>query len=158
MHADNELTFISDYKTIGKELGVDEGLDDSDLLNAVRGRIEARLPWIIIVDNANDLRLFGVGVRGDETTASLFWYIPHAAQGTILWTTRDEHIAGTLVSARQSIEVRSMKQEEAIELFAKARAEASTAGEVAWMPSWKNCNGSHWRFGRLEGSCGGQRR
>lgn len=37
MHADNEGTFISDYKAIGKELGVDEGLDDSDLLNAVRG-------------------------------------------------------------------------------------------------------------------------
>lgn len=73
MHADNEGTFISDYKAIGKELGVDEGLEDSDLLNAVRGRIEARPPWIIIVDGANDLRLFGAGVRrGDETTASLF--------------------------------------------------------------------------------------
>lgn len=51
-----------------------------------------------------------------------------------------------------------MKQEEAIDFFAKARAEASTAGEVAWMPSLENCNGSIWRFGRLEASCGGQRR
>ncbi|KAF5256314.1 hypothetical protein FOXYS1_13217 [Fusarium oxysporum] len=42
VHADSEATFLADYKTIGKKLGVDERLDGTDLLDAVRNEIEAR--------------------------------------------------------------------------------------------------------------------
>lgn len=61
VHADNEATFVSDYKTIGKKLRVDDRLDGSDLLDAVCSKIGERSKWVMILDNADDLGLFGVG-------------------------------------------------------------------------------------------------
>lgn len=73
VHADSQATFLTDYKTIGKKLEVDERLDGTDLLDAVRNEIEGRSKWLMILDNADDLRLFGAGQRsnGEETNESL---------------------------------------------------------------------------------------
>ncbi|KAM0347009.1 hypothetical protein ACHAP4_011528 [Fusarium culmorum] len=136
VHADSEATFLADYKTIGKKLGVDERLDGTDLLNAVRNEIERRPMWLMILDNADDLKLFGVGqqAKGGETkenqNQNLHKYVPCTSQGTVLWTSRDAHIAGTLVGARRGIEVRSMAVGEATTLLAKVRDEPLTAEEA----------------------------
>ncbi|KAH7459878.1 hypothetical protein FOMA001_g19859 [Fusarium oxysporum f. sp. matthiolae] len=134
VHADNEATFTSDYKTIGKKLGVDEQLDGSDLLDTVRNEIEARSKWVMVLDNADDLSLFGVGRRakGDGTNENqnLRRYVPCTSQGMVLWTSRDAHIAGTLVGPRRGIEVRSMAMDEAITLLARARDDPSTSGKT----------------------------
>ncbi|KAJ3469775.1 hypothetical protein MRS44_003840 [Fusarium solani] len=133
VHADNEATSLADYKTIGKKLGVDERLDGPDLLDAVRDGIEARPKWLMVLDNADDLKLFGVGqAKGDGTNEnqSLRKYIPCTSQGTVLWTSRDAHITGTLVGPRQGIEVRSMAMDEATTLLARVRGEPPTAEEA----------------------------
>ncbi|KAL3587830.1 hypothetical protein FPOAC2_13729 [Fusarium poae] len=136
VHADSEATFLADYKTIGKELGVDERLDGPDLLDAVRYAIEGRPKWLMILDNADDLRLFGVGRQAtvEETNEhqnqNLHRHVPCTSQGTVLWTSRDAHIAGTLLGARRSVEVRSMIMEEAAVLLAKIRDEPSTSGQA----------------------------
>ncbi|KAF4446546.1 hypothetical protein F53441_9820 [Fusarium austroafricanum] len=134
VHADSEATFTSDYKTIGKKLGVDGRLDGSDLLDAVRSGIESRPKWVMILDNADDLRLFGVGrqARGQETNESqnLHRYVPCTSKGMVLWTSRDAHIAGTLVGPRRGVEVRSMAMDEATTLLARIRDESSTAEEA----------------------------
>ncbi|KAF5638936.1 hypothetical protein F25303_7510 [Fusarium sp. NRRL 25303] len=136
VHADSEATFLADYKTIGKKLGVDEQLDGADLLDAVRNEIEVRSKWVMILDNADDLRLLGVGqqAKGGETkenqNQNLHKYVPCTSQGTVLWTSRDAHIAGTLVGARRGIEVRSMAVGEATTLLARIRDEPSTAEEA----------------------------
>ncbi|KAM0185964.1 hypothetical protein ACHAPI_011940 [Fusarium lateritium] len=72
VHADSEANFLADYKTIGKKLGVDERLDRSDLLDVVRNEIEARSKWLMILDNADDLGVFGVGqeAKGGETNGN----------------------------------------------------------------------------------------
>ncbi|KAH7112256.1 hypothetical protein B0J13DRAFT_461501, partial [Dactylonectria estremocensis] len=93
-HADSKATFSQDYKTIARKLGVDKALKDEDLFAAIRENIELQPQWVLILDNADDLALFGIG-RAEETT-TLFEYIPRAPTGTILWTSRDEHIIGTL--------------------------------------------------------------
>ncbi|KAL7940503.1 Tetratricopeptide repeat domain-containing protein [Trichoderma barbatum] len=129
VHADSEATFITDYKIIGKKLGVDERLDGSDLLDAVRSSIEAQPRWTIIIDNADDLTLFGVG-RTKRTNESLSKYIPRGPQGTILWTSRDAHIAGTLVGSRRGIEVPSMTRDEATTLLVTAKGEKSAVEEI----------------------------
>ncbi|GKU06587.1 unnamed protein product [Fusarium langsethiae] len=73
--------------------------------------------------NAASSGLFGVGQQAEaeeeneQQSQSLRGYIPCAPQGTILWTSRDGHIAGTLVGARRSIEVRSMAIDEARKLL-----------------------------------------
>ena len=114
---------------IGKSLGIGETLDGADLLDAVRRGIEARPPWVMILDNADDLRLFGVNSAGEWTNEGLYRYIPQLACGTILWTSRDKNIAGTLVSARRGIEVQAMTNNEATLLLARTRDVALTAGE-----------------------------
>ncbi|KAH7000710.1 P-loop containing nucleoside triphosphate hydrolase protein [Ilyonectria destructans] len=115
VHADNEATFVSDYKTIGKKLRVDDRLDGSDLLDAVCSKIGERSKWVMILDNADDLGLFG--------------YVPLTSQGILLWTSRDAHIAGTLVGSRRGIEVQSMAADEATTLLARVRDKESTFKE-----------------------------
>ncbi|PCD20311.1 hypothetical protein AU210_016178 [Fusarium oxysporum f. sp. radicis-cucumerinum] len=136
VHADSEANFLAEYKTIGKKLGVDERLDGTDLLDAVRDEIEVRSKWVMILDNADDLKLFGVGqqAKGGETienqNRNLHKYVPCTSQGTVLWTSRDAHIVGTLVGARHGIEVRSMAVGEAKTLLARIRDEPLTAEEA----------------------------
>ncbi|UKZ77376.1 hypothetical protein TrVFT333_005096 [Trichoderma virens FT-333] len=114
-----------------------------DLLAAVRDEIAAQLDWVLIVDNADDLRLFGVWEEASHE--KLINYIPRAATGTVLWTTCDPSIAGTLVSPRHGIEVSFMKPDEAEELLAISRyAEmneeeekvetAALLEELHWLP------------------------
>ncbi|KAM0347007.1 hypothetical protein ACHAP4_011526 [Fusarium culmorum] len=131
VHADSEVTFLADYKTIGKKLGVDERLDGSDLLDAVRNEIEARSKWVMVLDNADNLRLFGVGQGAQgNVNQNLQKYVPCAAHGMVLWTSRDAHIAGTLVGPRRGIEVRSMTIDEATTLLTRVRNEASLLEEA----------------------------
>lgn len=129
VHADSEATFTTDYKTIGKKLGVDKRLDGSDLLDSVRNSIEAQSRWVFIIDNADNLALFGVG-RTKGTNESLSMYIPQGPQGIILWTSRDAHITGTLVGLRRGIEVPSMTRDEATTLLATARGKKSAVEEI----------------------------
>ncbi|KAL7925296.1 P-loop containing nucleoside triphosphate hydrolase protein [Trichoderma austrokoningii] len=129
VHADSEATFITDYKTIGKKLGVDERLDGSDLLDAVRSSIEAQSRWVIILDNANNLELFGVGCI-EGTNESLSRYIPRGSQGTILWTSRDAHIRGTLVGPSRDIKVPPMTRDEATTLLIAARGDTSAVEDA----------------------------
>ncbi|RGP61624.1 hypothetical protein FSPOR_9950 [Fusarium sporotrichioides] len=137
VHADSEATFSADYKTIGEKLGVDDQLNGSRLLDAVRAAIEARPRWLMIIDNADDLRLFGVGQQAkaeeenDQQNQNLRGYIPVAPQGIILWTSRDGHIAGTLVGSRRAIEVRSMAMDEARKLLAGILDTPSAASETS---------------------------
>ncbi|KAI6777615.1 Nephrocystin-3, partial [Emericellopsis cladophorae] len=130
VHADSEATFTSDYKAIGKKLGVDDRLDGSDLLDAVCSKMGERSAWVMILDNADNLGLFGVGPAQQGTNESLRHYIPHASQGTLLWTSRDEHITGTLIGSRRGIEVLSMVTEEATTLLARVRDNESTFSEA----------------------------
>ncbi|EHK16959.1 uncharacterized protein TRIVIDRAFT_113898, partial [Trichoderma virens Gv29-8] len=129
VHADSEATFITDYKAIGQKLGVDESLDGSDLLNAVRSSIEAQPRWVIILDNADNLKLFGVD-REEGMNERLSRYIPGGPQGTILWTSRDAHITGTLVGSSRGIEVSSMTRGEATALLAATRGDRLAVEDV----------------------------
>ncbi|KAF0635463.1 hypothetical protein FPSE5266_01997 [Fusarium pseudograminearum] len=136
VHAENETTFAADYKTIGTKLGFDEQLNGTQLLDAVRTTIEAMPKWLMIIDNADNLSLFGVGRQAqaeDETEKqgnSMRDYIPCAPKGTVLWTSRDGHIAGTLVGARRGIKVQSMAMDEARHLLEKILDDTSTTPEA----------------------------
>ncbi|KAL7920887.1 P-loop containing nucleoside triphosphate hydrolase protein [Trichoderma austrokoningii] len=117
VHADTEATFSKDYETIARKLQLNQSsLSNQDLLEAVRDGIEALSNWVLIVDNADDLKIFGVGQTAEETD-SLLDYIPRASTGTVLWTARDAHIAGTLVGQGRGIEVARMRFDEAKQLL-----------------------------------------
>jgi hypothetical protein len=99
----------------------------------VRSEIERRPKWVLILDNADDLRLFGVGQQADKDGKAiheaLFSYVPRASQGTVLWTSRDAHIGTTIVESCQGIEVQSMAIDEATMLLTKTRGDILTQEE-----------------------------
>lgn len=145
MHADSKATFIHDYKTIANKLGIDQtaAADGNALLRSVRNGIEARPSWVLVLDNADNLELFGVGLSTDEAANSLYEYIPNGPTGTVLWTSRDAHIAGTLVGAQRGVEVTSMESGEAIELLEAMRVKKAAEElddvktllrELEWFP------------------------
>ncbi|KAK4164409.1 hypothetical protein QBC43DRAFT_262507 [Cladorrhinum sp. PSN259] len=151
VHADNETTFAQDYKSIARKLGLDK-LDGEKLLMAVRERLESdsERQWLLVLDNADDLTLFGVGgtfydtLSGrPEESRSLYNYVPRGA-GTVLWTSRDERIIGTLVGPRRGIQVGGMSPNEAISLLETFRDEnvgsdeaidaEELVEELQWLP------------------------
>ncbi|KXX74304.1 hypothetical protein MMYC01_208567 [Madurella mycetomatis] len=142
VRADNETTFIEDYKMIARSLGLAGGQDGKKLPMAVRKQIESRPRWLLVLDNADDLTLFGVGRTSYNTSyeglkelaegsTSLYDYVPRGATGTVLWTSRDERIVGTLVSPYQGIGVDRMSHDEAMRLFETSRNKKTGSEEVA---------------------------
>ncbi|RYP49164.1 hypothetical protein DL769_011115 [Monosporascus sp. CRB-8-3] len=136
VHADNETTFAQDYKAIAQTLGLNK-LNGEKLLTAVCKRIESRSSWLLVLDNADDLALFGVGRTSHNTShgqveepTSLYNYVPRCATGTVLWTSRDERIVGTLVSPRRGIQVGQMDPGEAKALLETSRNEKVVSEEV----------------------------
>ncbi|KAL7911294.1 P-loop containing nucleoside triphosphate hydrolase protein [Trichoderma velutinum] len=153
VHADSEATFSQDYKTIARAFDIDQQLKGEDLYAAVRDQIAAQPEWVLILDNADDLRLFGVG-QAPEQTKSLFQYIPRTSPGTVLWTSRDAHITGTLVGSTRSIEVTRMKYDEAeillkiaggLEMDREEMGITALLEELQWLPLAINQAGAYMR-------------
>jgi tetratricopeptide (TPR) repeat protein len=146
VHADNETTFTQDYKAIAKRLGLAGSLDGPELLMAVRERIEVNPCWVLILDNADNLAVFGVGRTqpGAEEKHGLCDFVPRGPAGTVLWTSRDKRIGGSLVGARRAIYVGGMTEGEARilleavrdEEIGEAEAQGATAllAELEWLP------------------------
>lgn len=119
VHADNETTFAQDYKIIGRKLGLGKH-DGRELLTTVRERIESGPSWLLVLDNADDPTLFGVGRTGEQST-SLYDYVPKSGAGTVLWTSRDERIVGLLVGPERGIRVGDMSLCQARRLLETSR-------------------------------------
>ncbi|KAM0263425.1 hypothetical protein ACHAQJ_001281 [Trichoderma viride] len=132
VHADSKATFIHDYKTIATKIGIEQtaAADGKDLLKSVRNGIEARPSWVLILDNVDNLELFGVGPSNDEAANSIYEYIPNGRTGTVLWTSRDARIAGTLVGAQRGVEVTSMESGEATKLLEVMRNKEASFEEL----------------------------
>ncbi|RTE84778.1 hypothetical protein BHE90_000530 [Fusarium euwallaceae] len=130
VHADTEATFTQDYKTIAGVLGLGVRLEGSELLGAVRRGIESQKRWVIVVDNADDLGLFGVGQASGNQQRALLDSIPKGPNGTVLWTSRDQRVDGTLVGPQRGIQVAKMTVKESRELLEKWRREVTPGEEV----------------------------
>lgn len=127
VHADTRVAFIQDYKKIAALFGLAGviGGQDSELLRAVSNRIQSESEWLLVLDNADDLSLFGVG-ETQQGSSNLFDFVPNGTavgtKGTVLWTSRDGQIAGSLVhSSSRAIHISHMTSMEARSLLAIAR-------------------------------------
>ncbi|KAK8024668.1 hypothetical protein PG990_002491 [Apiospora arundinis] len=127
VNADNETTIKQDYRSIGIRLGLVAQLNGEDFLHNVRAKIEANPKWVLVLDNADSLDLFGISRMQQQappsqgsTTINLCEYIPHGPTGTVLWTSRDRQIM-TLVGSAHAIEVTQMTHKEAEILFENFR-------------------------------------
>jgi hypothetical protein len=121
VHADNQTTFTQDFKTIARKLDLPDDLDGEKLLFAVCDQIEGQPRWLLVLDNADDLGVFGVGqVKTSAESLNLDKYIPRGMTGMVLWTSRDERIS-TLVGAQRCIQVGRMSTDEAKSLLRTSR-------------------------------------
>ncbi|PNP56058.1 hypothetical protein THARTR1_03583 [Trichoderma harzianum] len=127
VHADNETSFARDYQRIARKLNLDYKVNSEELFLTVCDGIGSLQRWLLILDNADDLTLFGVGVGGQ--TKSLFEYIPHGPGGTVLWTSRDEQIVN-LVGPLRGVLISHMGIKEAENLLAMTRREDIRADEI----------------------------
>ncbi|KAL6824571.1 hypothetical protein J3E69DRAFT_381431 [Trichoderma sp. SZMC 28015] len=152
VHADNKTSFTRDYQRIARNLDLDYKVSGEELFVTVCHRIRSLQRWLLILDNADDLALFGVGVGGQ--IKSLFEYIPHGPGGTVLWTSRDEQIV-SLVGSLRGIQISHMGIEEAESLLAITRRDDIGADEIQeaklllqelqWLPLAVSQAGSYMR-------------
>ncbi|QYT03732.1 NB-ARC domain-containing protein [Trichoderma simmonsii] len=127
VHADNKTSFTRDYQRIARHLDLDYKVNGEELFVTVCHRIRSLQRWLLILDNADDLALFGIGVGGQ--IKSLFEYIPHGPGGTVLWTSRDEQIV-SLVGSLRGVQISHMRIEEAESLLAMTKRDDIGADEI----------------------------
>jgi tetratricopeptide (TPR) repeat protein len=146
VHADTETSFTQDYQWMAKKLRIEDGLEGEKLLQAVRDTIEGLPKWLLVLDNADNLQLFGIGLSPQTVgnAPNLSRYVPRSSTGAVLWTSRDKRIAGSLVSTRSGINVVRMTQDQAQILLETVRNMstsetesedvASLLAELHWHP------------------------
>ncbi|KAI0159859.1 hypothetical protein GGR52DRAFT_582588 [Hypoxylon sp. FL1284] len=106
-------SFENAYRDIGNQLGV-KGMEDdkADVKVLVRAALghESAGSWLMIVDNADDLKLFADATLSD--------YLPFNRNGSILFTTRNHEAAARLDIPQQDItNVTRMNNDEATNLL-----------------------------------------
>ncbi|KAG0650465.1 Kinesin light chain [Hyphodiscus hymeniophilus] len=122
VHADSEARFRKDYTDIGKMAGLSQDLKGDDLIRAVQQWIEQQTNWLLILDNADDLRIFKALYPLPEDDQShycpeLHQYVPNTRTGKVIWTSRDKGILDDLVDVISGFEVDRMTIEESRKLF-----------------------------------------
>ncbi|KAL7930217.1 P-loop containing nucleoside triphosphate hydrolase protein [Trichoderma chlorosporum] len=149
VHADSKATFIHDYKAIAHKICIEQDADGEHLLRSVRSGIEALPSWVLILDNVDNLPLFGVGESMETDKDELNTYIPNGPRGTVLWTSRDANIVGTLVGPQRGVEVTSMGTRNK-EIGANERDDAmKLLKELEWLPLAISQAGAYMRRMRI---------
>lgn len=110
-------------------LGINTQGSQHQLLQNIRHRIESLPRWLLIIDNTDDLSLFGVGPTA-RNTGKIMNYIPKGPNGTILWISRDEAIVGSLVGVRRGIAVPRMTSEESKALLESTMPQSISNDEL----------------------------
>ena len=115
VHADTIATFEQAYIMIAQNLGISPPKDsDISVFHSVSKRLsETKLPWLMILDNADDSNVFFE--RGTSLAAGppLENYIPRSPKGFIIITTRDTRVGKRLAEGNETIEVQHMLEAEA---------------------------------------------
>ncbi|KAJ5553447.1 hypothetical protein N7494_002825 [Penicillium frequentans] len=113
----SEGSFKQAYAEIVRQLGIHKATDDETILELVQRYLssDAAGPWLLIVDNADDLDLlFGSA----DNTGGLYEYLPVSRSGVMLLTTRSREVAVSFAE-RNIIEIQKMMPAEATSFVEK---------------------------------------
>lgn len=116
----SEGSFKQAYSGIARQLAIHKATDDETVLELVQRYLssEAAGPWLLIVDNADDLDLlFGSA----DLPGGLYEYLPASQNGVMLLTTRSREVAVSFAE-KEIIEIQKMMEAEAIDFFEKVMA------------------------------------
>jgi tetratricopeptide (TPR) repeat protein len=137
VRSDNEANFTKNYSDIARLANLSPDLKGVDLLYAVKRWIEEQRRWLIVFDNADNLSIFkpvraSHQLHEDKTPSpELLQFVPNASNGTVIWTSRDGSILGSLISVNKGVEVGKMTFQESLRLFQtlSGRSVTDTASE-----------------------------
>ncbi|KAF4442689.1 Gamma-glutamylputrescine oxidoreductase [Fusarium acutatum] len=112
VYASNEERMKQSYALIMQQFEISRGGNGLSDLELVKQWLEAEhhKPWLMVVDNADDLNLF-YGTRG------LSRHLPTCAQGKLLVTSRNRQVAIRATKGRCFIEIPRMTESEAQDLL-----------------------------------------
>jgi hypothetical protein len=116
IHASTIQRFDQGYREISRKFlpPPDTKDDDSHILMSVRDWLNEHGPWLLILDNADDLELF---FSPTEQTQPLVNYLPRSQNGCILITSRDRRVGERLAGRENCISVLPPDQDEAENLL-----------------------------------------
>jgi pentatricopeptide repeat protein len=124
VHASNVARFDQAYKHIAASLrlpGHDNPEIDTLQLLCDWLSNENNGAWLMILDNADDIQMFGFGPRPSlpDTNRSkpLHNYLPRSAKGSIVITTRDKRVSERLADREKSLEVLPLPAQESRQLL-----------------------------------------
>ncbi|KAG5662198.1 hypothetical protein KAF25_004437 [Fusarium avenaceum] len=125
IHASSAERFSEAYGNIARECKIPGHEDPSfDALSEVKDWLESKESgqWLIIIDNADDMRLFfpqpdNFSKSASNNEDSLGQFIPECSHGTILITTRNMQVGSRLMKGKRPIEVGKMDGDESIQLL-----------------------------------------
>lgn len=142
VHASNAERFRLSFADIARFCRI-AGHDDPevDVLTLVKHwlELEANGPWLMVVDNADDLDMFSErralddrGPLPQANTRSLLRFLPTCSHGSILVTTRNRQVGLRLTAMQQPIEVPRMDDDDSRQLLcAMIRDSTATDSDMA---------------------------
>lgn len=116
IYASTIRRFDQSYRDIARRFlpSTDAKDGDTHVLQSVRDWLSECGPWLLILDNADDLELF---FSATEQSKPLIEYLPHSPNGRILITSRDRRVGERLAGRENCITVLPPDQDEAVELL-----------------------------------------
>jgi tetratricopeptide (TPR) repeat protein len=109
------------YRKVAQNLrlpGCEEG--GVDILELVQTYLsdETIGPWLLVLDNADDIELWTSPLTSEDGSKCLIDYMPRSRHGAIIWTTRDRKVA-TAVARENVVTVPQMDESGASEMMQK---------------------------------------
>ncbi|KAN0087024.1 hypothetical protein V8E54_000712 [Elaphomyces granulatus] len=102
------------YMGIGERLGLQD-VTPVDMKKAVKAHLSSEKtgPWLLIIDNADDMNIW---TTSDALSPALKTYIPQSKYGFVLFTTRNQQLATSLVGP-EVISIHEMDDKMATDLL-----------------------------------------
>src|SRR6267378_6415769 len=102
------------YMGIGERLGLQD-VTPADMKKAVKDHLSSEKtgPWLLIIDNADDINIWKTS---DGSSPALKTYIPRSKYGFVLFTTRNQQVATSLVGP-EVISIHEMDDKMATDLL-----------------------------------------
>lgn len=88
------------YHKVAKNLGLPGGEENGvNILESVQTYLsdERNGPWLLVLDNADDVDLWTSPFTSEAGTKQLIDYMPQSKHGAIIWIMRDQKVATTVV-------------------------------------------------------------
>jgi tetratricopeptide (TPR) repeat protein len=107
------------YVAVAKQLGI-PGLENSD--TNVKKLVQEYLSndgagkWILIYDNADDLRMWVDDTEAEQQSSGLMDYVPKSRQGCVVFTTRNNKVA-TELAGKHVVKIHELNDSNALDLL-----------------------------------------